>query len=388
LHLMNDAVLTVAGALLFGESPTAVIPSAMVQCTRIDGTTKDATIVRTLHLKGDIPAQITAARDFIASHAQIGEVPTAFSARAEPVFSYPMIAVREIVANALVHRDYEHRSASVHVRVFNDRIEVASPGAWAGRNLAQGRSYELSGFASESTRRNFRLAHVIGLMRLVEGEGAGIPRAVAECRMLGSPEPKVRLRDGFVVVTIFPIQRSEQSGTIEPPFGKLSGVTWDARSQLLASINSSLTRARQPERRRMHVLTGPAGAGKTLVALEIARRAQRRARTVWWVRANRLEAGMRQVALELGAPVSQVTQAWSGWASASDLVWRLLNDAGAPWLLVFDDVANPRELGGHGTGWLRVPATAKGIVLVTTRDSDSSFWRDWATVHTVSPLSS
>ena len=161
-----------------------------------------------------------------------------------------------------------------------------------------------------------------------------------------------------------------------------------ARSQLLASINSSLTRARQPERRRMHVLTGPAGAGKTLVALEIARRAQRRARTVWWVRANRLEAGMRQVALELGAPVSQVTQAWSGWASASDLVWRLLNDAGAPWLLVFDDVANPRELGGHGTGWLRVPATAKGIVLVTTRDSDSSFWRDWATVHTVSPLSS
>jgi hypothetical protein len=96
---------------------------------------------------------------------------------------------------------------------------------------------------------------------------------------------------------------------------------------------------------------------------------------------------MREIAIQLGAPVSEVTQAWSGWASATDLVWRLLNDSASPWLLVFDNVGDPQQLAGHGTGWLRVPATAKGIVLVTTRDSDSDFWRDWATVHTVSPLS-
>lgn len=386
LHLMNNGVLTVAGALLFGQSPTAVMPSAMVQCTRIDGTTKSATIARTTHLKGTIPEQITAARDFIAAHAQIGEVPTAYSARVEPLFKYPMVAVREIVANALVHRDYGHHSGCVHVRVFNDRIEVASPGAWTNRHLTAGRGYELSTFASESVRRNFRLADVVNHMRLVEGEGAGIPRAVSDCLQLGAPEPMVRLQDGFVVVTIFPILVAEASVSVEPPYGKLSGIAWDARAQLLAAITSSLNRARQPERRRVHVLTGAAGAGKTLVALEIARRAKKMRRLVFWIKADRLDSGMREVAVQLGASAAEVTQAWSGWASATDLVWRLLNDSAVPWLLIFDNVAEPRLLAGHGTGWLRVPATSKGVVIITTRDRDSDFWRDWATVHEAKPL--
>ncbi|WP_330440919.1 HEAT repeat domain-containing protein [Micromonospora sp. NBC_00821] len=201
--LMREGRLTRAGALLFGEDPTAVVPTATVQCTHYHGPGKDAPMDKRT-LGGTIPEQIKQARDFVAELARLGEVPTTGAAVTEPVYRYPMIAVREIIANALAHRDYQQREMCVHVRVFSDRIEVTSPGTWAGAELADDEQCPLSELRSESRQRNFWLAHVLSWNKLVESEGAGIPRAVADCRQQGAAGPIVARSGEAVTVKIFP----------------------------------------------------------------------------------------------------------------------------------------------------------------------------------------
>ncbi|BCJ39937.1 hypothetical protein GCM10010168_27960 [Actinoplanes ianthinogenes] len=202
-HLLAAGRLTRAGALLFGENPTAVLPTAVVQCARFHGTSKGVPFDKT-DLDGSVAEQIVQAIEFVAAQSQRGETPTGDSPIARPVFRYPMVAVREIVANAVVHRDYANEVACVHVRVFDDRVEVSNPGGWTTGAIPEGESHPLEGLAGDSHRRNFRLARTLTWMRLVEGEGSGIPRAVGECRSVEAPAPTVSQRDGIVTVTIYP----------------------------------------------------------------------------------------------------------------------------------------------------------------------------------------
>ncbi|GIJ81260.1 TIR domain-containing protein [Micromonospora phaseoli] len=203
-NLLRHGRLTRAGALLFGDDPTAVVPTAVVQCTQVHGLDKTALMDAQPPFAGSVPEQIVHARDFVAKLVHRGEEPTEDDARAQPFYDYPMIAVREIIANALVHRDYEHAQSCVHVRVYADRIEVVNPGSWQGAELSPDVRRALGDLASESRRPNFRLAHILTWVKVVEGEGSGIPRALSECRRIGAPEPTVSFSGGMVIVTLYP----------------------------------------------------------------------------------------------------------------------------------------------------------------------------------------
>ncbi|GAA2646772.1 TIR-like protein FxsC [Paractinoplanes durhamensis] len=204
-HLLRDGRLTRAGVLLFGAAPTAVFVSAIVQCRQIRGVAKDGIAEDQPPLDGSVPEQIMQARDFVAALARRGDRPTEDSAAAQPFYEFPMITVREVIANALVHRDYELDDSCVHVRFYADRIEVVSPGHWVGAELPPGERRPLGDLAAESKKRNFRLAGILTWIRVVEGEGSGIPRALQECRRLGAPEPTVSYANGMVIVTIHPV---------------------------------------------------------------------------------------------------------------------------------------------------------------------------------------
>lgn len=146
----------------------------------------------------------------------------------------------------------------------------------------------------------------------------------------------------------------------------------------------------------VHLLYGLGGCGKTEIACEVARTALASGVRTWWIHAGgqaSIGAGMREVASELGAPPALVKEAWDGRASATDLVWQLLNRAVTPWLLVLDNADWPEHLADRdrrriadGVGWLRQPRTPHGMVVVTSRVGEQSVWGTWPVRHRVDAL--
>jgi predicted ATPase len=268
--LLRDGRLTFAGALLFGENPAAVLPTAIVQCSHFYSNTKDSSVDKT-DLRGTIPEQIVRARDFVAELARCGDAPTTEGAYAQPVYDYPMIAVREIIANALVHRDYEHRESCVHVRVYVDRVEILNPGVW-GNGLEDVYNSRLGELERESSRRNFRLASVLTWSRLVEGEGTGIRRAINDCSRAGAPEPTVTQAHGIVCVTVYPrsdaieVRRTHVPRTLPRDTAAFIGRHHELQ-QLLGATRE--TTASEPVI-RIHAIDGMPGVGKTALAIHAA----------------------------------------------------------------------------------------------------------------------
>ena len=133
---------------------------------------------------------------------------------------------------------------------------------------------------------------------------------------------------------------------------------------------------------RPQVIAGLGGAGKTTVALRLAAQARSRGVPVWWISARdevTLSAGMRELALTLGAAPRLVQAAWEGKISATDLLWRRLEQQATRWLLIIDEADDPEILLGPSgfpyddSGWLR--PTDNGLIVITTRDASPEIWR-------------
>ncbi|QLQ37516.1 alpha/beta fold hydrolase [Micromonospora robiginosa] len=186
--------------------------------------------------------------------------------------------------------------------------------------------------------------------------------------------------------------RPDRAGriSVEPPLGRLDSPLY-GRDELIEEIISG-GRAPAGTTSSVHVLHGLPGSGKSYLALEVARRCRLAGRQVWWVSAQRLSSNMREVATRLGAPSGLVDRAWSGDASATDLVWRFLDNAERRWVLIIDNADDPRELDPvdddltDGRGWLRPPQDPANLVVVTSRDGDRNTWPAWSRRHAVRPL--
>ncbi|MFG3357305.1 hypothetical protein [Streptomyces griseofuscus] len=176
--------------------------------------------------------------------------------------------------------------------------------------------------------------------------------------------------------------------SVRAPYGELPGRV-RGRDELLAALERDVTEGCD----RIQVLYGLGGCGKTTVALRLARFAHGLGHHVFWISGasrDRLSTGMRQVARELGVSEHEIDAAWSGRSSATDLVWRALDGAERPWLLVVDNldeqsVASPEDgMVGDGTGWIR--AGTAGLTVVTSRIGNPALWGGAAACRPVDTL--
>jgi len=116
----------VAGLLLFGRTPQRFVPQSVVRLARFQGTSPLNFIDR-LDCRGTLPEVIDEAERFIRRNTRRAAKVVGF--RRREVTEYPYEAVREAICNAVCHRDYLMTGSTVRIMIFDDRIEVNSPGA-------------------------------------------------------------------------------------------------------------------------------------------------------------------------------------------------------------------------------------------------------------------
>lgn len=111
---------------------------------------------------------------------------------------YPVAALREALVNAVAHRSYEDRSRKVMVRVFSDRIEIASPG-YPPRPLTLAKLRK-GGYRPCS--RNPLIAQTLATLGVMEQRGSGFARMHDAMLNHGLAAPEIAQQDGFFVVTL------------------------------------------------------------------------------------------------------------------------------------------------------------------------------------------
>jgi ATP-dependent DNA helicase RecG len=139
------------------------------------------------------------------------------SLRRQNIPAYPMKALREAIANAVMHRDWFIQGANVFVELYTDRIEVVSPGG-----LPKGMT--LADLGTKSVRRNTLIANLLHRIDFIEKAGTGVKRIRDEARKGGYPQP-VWEANGFTTAIFRPNPEVRPAASV--PVGTKSGPSRD-----------------------------------------------------------------------------------------------------------------------------------------------------------------
>ena len=157
------------------------LPQATIQCAVFKGTTRDIFIDRREYV-GDIVAQLDAAYEYVLRNINLSsEINGLYRT---DIYELPTDCIREMICNAVVHRSYLH-PASIQVAVYDNRVEVTSPGMLF-------KSLRLEDIKEGiSIPRNRALVYAFTYMNIMEHWGSGIPRIIRRCREFGLEEPEL-----------------------------------------------------------------------------------------------------------------------------------------------------------------------------------------------------
>lgn len=192
----NQYKPTNAGVLLFCQEPQLFILQSEVICTRFKGTDVIEYIDRK-DLHGPLPKMVEDAEAFIRKHMKVGGKIVGFRRVDYP--EYPIEAVREIILNAVIHRDWSLSGQHIRIFMFDDRIEVHNPGKlMPGISVEQLRKGE-----SRSVLRNPAIVEVFKDLGFIEKLGSGIPRVLRLFKEHGLKKPEFSESEMEFKVTLY-----------------------------------------------------------------------------------------------------------------------------------------------------------------------------------------
>ena len=191
---VNGQILQ-AAIVLFGKTFMPDYPQCELLMARFKGTDKTEFMDQKM-LRGPAFKLLEEAQLFCQRHFPLpGKiVPEDFHRQDKPLI--PPLAIREILVNALIHRDYTIYGGSIHLAIFDDRVEV-----WSAGRLPAGITAENLSKEHLSVRRNPIIADVFHLVGLIEKWGRGTNRVIEQCKAAGIAPPAFREAGPSTVVT-------------------------------------------------------------------------------------------------------------------------------------------------------------------------------------------
>lgn len=195
-QLLNWKVLKMVEGELLATNAFVLLTSeyfkfSRIQCALFKGVERDIFIDKKEY-GGPLYEQIENAYQFVLRHINLGAEIEGIVRKES--YELPIGAIREMIVNAVCHRNYMDNSC-VQVAVYDDRVEVTSPGMlYGGLTLEEAVS-------GRSKIRNCAVAEIFSRMEIIEEWGTGIQRIIKRAEEYGLPEPEfLEIGDTFRVV--------------------------------------------------------------------------------------------------------------------------------------------------------------------------------------------
>ena len=174
----KNGVLTNAGKLMTDQH---TVYNSRMFCTRWNGLEKGSIFDDALDDKeyeGNLIYLLKSGSEFIRNNSKVRFVKEAQYRVDKP--DYAERAVTEALVNALIHRDYIVLGSEIHIDMFDDRVEITSPGGMFGGGSIQ--EYDI--YSIRSMRRNPVIADLFHRMKYMERRGSGLRKIVSETEKL------------------------------------------------------------------------------------------------------------------------------------------------------------------------------------------------------------
>lgn len=173
---LKNKCLSNAGALLFSESPQNWFPGAFIQYVRYEGDSLDTDILDERQFTGDLLTILRELDAFLKTLLYSRPIPVS-ALREEQRTPYPNRAIRELLMNAVMHRDYQS-NAAIRFYWFSDRIEIQNPGGLYGA---------AADFPNQNDYRNPKIAEAMKILGYVNQFGRGIATVQSALEKNGNP---------------------------------------------------------------------------------------------------------------------------------------------------------------------------------------------------------
>jgi predicted HTH transcriptional regulator len=182
------------GALLFAKNLDDFynIARKAVRVIFYDGVNRIKTIKEQLEQKGyavGFEGLIKYLEDNLPSNEIIDK------ALRKKICEYPIVAIRELTANALIHQDFSITGSSPMIEIFSNRIEITSP----GKPLIE----PLRFIDHNPESRNELLARFLRRLNICEERGSGIDKVVFECEYNQLPAPEIIVGDRYTRIILY-----------------------------------------------------------------------------------------------------------------------------------------------------------------------------------------
>jgi len=196
--LLSWGILTEVQGEIFPTNAYALLTGQLrmqpvIQCGLFKGKDR-AYFADRKEFDGPIQNQVDSAYQYVLEKINMGmQIQGIYR---QDVYELPTDSVRELIANAVAHRSYLE-PGNIQVAIFDDRLEVTSPGMLLN-NVSIKKMME-----GYSKPRNPAIANAFAYMKIIEKWGTGIPRIFRECREYGLPDPELIDFDGDFRVNMY-----------------------------------------------------------------------------------------------------------------------------------------------------------------------------------------
>ena len=226
LHLYNMQwhCPTYAALIMFGRNPRYFMPGDLIQFVRFEGKDNGGKILNERRFEGALYSILPRLESFLQD-AIITKRPVPISIlREKDVYNYPYKALRELLMNALMHRDYQANTPT-RLYQYDDHIEILNPGGLYGQARPEN-------FPNVNDYRNSVLAEMMRTLNYVNMFNHGIREVRSLLKENGNPEPQFKVDYITAFAVEIPVAKDDEPNENNELDNELSQISSQVTSQV------------------------------------------------------------------------------------------------------------------------------------------------------------